>query len=230
MTICIANVCEGGKAVISTSDHKVTIGSISAEGVGRKESVITDKWTVLVAGDDMTHARPIVTRIKEIVKKGDGSVGALAAALGDAYDERLQLQIEAKYLKRFAMTIEDFRDHGKEKLSATLYDQIVSQISQETLRCQFLVCGFEDNNPDEGHIICLDEDGAPGIYDDVGFWAIGSGAPLALSSLAFHANQSGLNRHTTLEQSIYRITKKVSRPTNGLDSAINLASNKSMIT
>lgn len=207
MTVGVATICESGKCIVAVTDHKVTMGNFSAEGVALKGTPLGLDWGVLFAGEDMTHVDTIVERAFEILleqKETPDSVysfQAVAAALADAYDERLQQQIEFKYLKNFGLTVADFRDNGKTKLSSAFYDQLVSQIANESLGCQFLACGFGEER--QAHIVCLDEQGPPGNYDNVGFWAIGSGASAALSSLAFHANLHGFDKHSSLEEGIY---------------------------
>src|SRR5579872_6410181 len=127
MTVCVAAMCDSGKSIVAASDHKLTIGNLAAEGVALKGTPIGWEWNVMFAGDDMTHAKPILARTKELLstytKESDdyATYQMVASALADAHDERLHRQIEARYLRNFGLTVDLFREHGKEQLSSTLY-------------------------------------------------------------------------------------------------------------
>jgi hypothetical protein len=128
MTVCIAASCESSKTIVAVTDHKVTMGSFAADGVALKTRQLIGDWAILFAGEDMTHIKTIIERAREILQEETDeeewqrtySFQVIASALSDAYDERLQKQIESKYLKNFGLTVADFRDNGKEKLTDPL--------------------------------------------------------------------------------------------------------------
>lgn len=188
VTVCIAIVTKEN-SIVAVTDWKVTFSGFSADHLAIKNQRLCDDWYTLVAGDDIEHAKPIVSRAKEIIEKVNKEsrhAGMVAGALHSAYVERLHQEIEARVLSKRAFTVETFRDRGKNKCSPDVYIDLCSRIDQVRLSLKFLLCGFGLKG--EPHIFCVDGKGIPKCYDDVGFWAIGTGGSAALSALAFHVD------------------------------------------
>jgi hypothetical protein len=125
----------------------------------------------------------------------------VANALQKAYEERLEVQIEAKVLRRFGFTAKSFRDEGKKKCMASLYNGLCAKIAGVRLSLKFLLAGFDDKN--KGRIIVGGGEEAPTDYTRLGFWAIGSGAEAALSSLVYHRERQHIATHISVEQCTY---------------------------
>lgn len=186
VTVCIAVVTRDN-SIVAVTDRKVTFSGFSTDHLAIKNQSLCPDWYTLVAGDDIEHAKPILSRAREIIDKVDGKsrhAGVVTGALHAAYIERLHQEIEARELSKRGFTVETFRDRGKSKCSPDVYIDLCSRIDQVRLSLRFLLCGFGLNGAP--HIFCVDGKGVPKCYDDVGFWAIGTGGPAALSSLAFH--------------------------------------------
>jgi hypothetical protein len=77
-----------------------------------------------------------------------------------------------------------------------VYNSLCIKIEKVEISLQFLVIGFSEDAND-GHIYLVDGTDAPKCYDEVGVWAIGSGAHAALSSLAFHIERRELYKFGT---------------------------------
>lgn len=108
----------------------------------------------------------------------------------EAWNECRDKEIEARILRKHGFTFKSFMGEGKEKCSEAVYDQLHDRIDRFKLSLEFLVAGFDqDGDP---HLFHLDSSGAVSCYDDLGFWAIGTGAHAALSSLSFHLEHSDL--------------------------------------
>jgi hypothetical protein len=197
VTVCIGALCEYGNRIVAVSDHKVSFGDFTADRLALKTEPIHRNWHVLFAGNDITHVRPILAHLRVLLNakkslrgkpQNDGNVGL---AMEIAYQYRLERIIEARVLKRFGYSASEFKKNGKRLLTPEQYHQICSRIERINLECEFLACGFDALGI--GHLVVLDQEGSTGSYDQVGFWAIGSGAHAALSSLAFYAQNYQVN-------------------------------------
>jgi len=179
-----------------------TLGLVSADGIVRKDRPLHKDWTALYVGDDMGHAPGIIRRAQVIVgRTGERSVDQVATAIAQAYDERLQAQIERKILRKCSFTTQSFREHGKRRMTEAAYNRVIDRMDRETLKCTFLVGGFEAK--DQPRLFTVDNEDEPLSYDDLGFWAIGSGANVAMGSLAFFADKGQFNSTNSLEECIY---------------------------
>ena len=87
---------------------------------------------------------------------------------------------------------------------AQIKDEIrkLNQIDKVEISLQFLLYGFDENS--DAHIYLVDGRESPKCYNEVGVWAIGSGAHAALSALAFHIDHKALNKYSTsVESAVY---------------------------
>lgn len=208
MTVCIAAMCEEGKKLIAASDHMVTFGNFSADSLALKADPIHRDWHALFAGDDIGHVRPILSHVKYVLHarpqdrkpKTDGEIRFVMEL---AYRSRLHCLIEVGPLAPYNVTVDEFYKNGKKKFTAAVYDRLCAKIEAINVGCHFLVCGFDPQG--EGHILYLDDEGVSRSCDPVGFWAIGSGAHPAMSSLAFHADKTGFNQSTGLAVALYHV-------------------------
>ena len=204
VTIGIAALCESQKTIVSVSDLKISFGGeYSAADAVPKTNALIDNWSILYAGSDVADVDFVLTRARELLSNSLFFPDALtvAKAVDSALAERLQEQIEAQILRRYGLTADTFLNNGKLLLKDQLYNDISSAIAKASLSTHFILCGFDENG--DGHIVLIDGDSPPKSYDTVGFCAIGSGANVALSNLAFHREHSHLTVHGGLPECIY---------------------------
>ncbi len=192
VTVCIGILCNQGQSIVTVTDRKVTFGDFSADNLAIKHTPLWANWYALVAGNDVEHAKPILSRAKTILSESglQQKQDDVLTAIGRAYSERLDAEITAKILRRRGFNIETFREHGKSKCTREVYFDLCTRIDQIRISLSFLICGFDEEAT--GHIFCIDGKSAPKSYDDLGMWAIGEGASAALSSLAFHIDAADL--------------------------------------
>jgi hypothetical protein len=162
----------------------------------------------MYAGNDVEHADPIIRVArkhawKKAVKNG-GRVKAeeIVAIMDDAYSEQLQAHIEKKFLRKHNFTAESFLKLGKLKCTPDVYNRICEKIEKENFSLRFVLAGFGEENED-AHIWLVDGDGAPVSHNSIGFWAIGTGAPAAMSSIAFHVGRAQLSVHSSVQEAVY---------------------------
>jgi hypothetical protein len=203
MSVCIAVLCEERKTLVCVSDNKVNFGTFSAETVAMKDIPIYKRCTALVAGNDTEHANPILERAHQLLYSNNKvkSPSEIADIVDQAFAERVNREIEAKVLRKRGFTVESFLEKGKQKCTPSAYLALCNRIDQVSISLRFLICGFDEQGI--GHIYSVDGKTAPSNYDSVGFWAIGSGAHAALSSLAFHANQADVSVFRPKEEAVY---------------------------
>ena len=91
---------------------------------------------------------------------------------------------------------------GSKKCTATVYNNLCAKIDKVEISLKFLLYGFSEDG--KAHLYEVDGSERPKCYDAIGFWAIGSGAHAALSSLAFHVDRKELSKFwSTLEEAVY---------------------------
>jgi len=84
-----------------------------------------------------------------------------------------------------------------------MFNELCDQIAEVELSMDFLLVGFDDAG--EPHIFHIDGSHAPANYGDVGFCAIGSGAPAAQAALAFQVERANLGAHLAWPRAVYAV-------------------------
>lgn len=207
VTICIAALCENSEKIILVSDTKVSFGDFSADKAVLKQEPFFTRWMTMFAGEDVEHIPFILRRAHDLLSATRKRKGAIptpqqvASALQRSYEERFEAQIEAKVLRRYGYTVKSFRDEGKKKCTASVYNGLCAKIANVKLSLKFLLVGFDAKN--KGHIIVGGGEEAPTDYTMLGFWAIGTGADAALSSLVYHRERQHISASAPVEECLY---------------------------
>lgn len=202
MTICIAAFAENETSIVITADSKVAFGDFSTDQGALKYELLGQRYLALIAGNDVVYALPTINRIKaEMLKTQIGSADEVAEIVYDQLCETRNKIIEAKVLKRYKLTVEQFINKGKKSFTDQVYYDICSRIDRENLSLQFLVVGFDAL--DKPHLRIVSAEEPPHDYDSLGFAAIGTGAPAALASLSFAKDHCSFARHCDLEEAAY---------------------------
>lgn len=201
MTVCIGVLCDWGKTLVAVSDNKIGFNNLfSADYAALKTLPIWRSNTVMVAGDDVSHADPVLERAYGLLSEGWNAKKKfssrrrpiesriVADALHDAYQWRLTQQIESLILKRRGYTVESFLRDGKKQIPDTEYSQLCKRIDSVTLdKLTLLLGGFDPNG--KGHLWVIDQDsGQPRCHDRLGMAAIGTGAYAAFSMLSYYTD------------------------------------------
>ncbi len=208
VTVCIAATSRNGQELILVSDSKVAFGDFSADDAVIKNIPFLHPWAVLLAGDDISYAQSVINRartngLEKIEHEGELAGWQIAEILYDSLLSERQRIIEALILKKYGFTCETFRDQGKSLCTEGFYSDVIYKISQTDISLRFLLCGF--NNDGNTEIWGVSSDSPPQNYDNLGFWAIGSGANGAISSLAHSVSHLGLDRFQRPELVLYHV-------------------------
>jgi hypothetical protein len=167
---------------------KAGLGSFASDFVAPK-SVLLGRWVVMYAGEDIESVPFIISEARSSLARLKGNVEPqdIASAVDHAYAQRLNSIIETKVLRRYGYTSETFRKQGKKQLTASVCSSLCVGIANVKLSLRFLITGFDRHG--QGHILVAGGDEPPFDYTALGFFAIGSGANAALSSLLFHKSK-----------------------------------------
>ena len=215
MTACIAMVASGGKEIILVSDSKVAFGDYSADDAVVKNIPFSWPWILLFAGNDISHAKAVMDRANA---KADASIEngerLSGAELAELLQEEMEIErariIEASILSRYGFTAESFRNNGKALCSESQYNDLIYRISQVELSLCFLLCGIprdaaDKKNIQDAEIWMVSPDSPPQNFDRLGFWAIGSGANAAVSSLAHDIHYHQVGRYSDSSSVLYHV-------------------------
>jgi hypothetical protein len=203
MTVCISGMVhhQNGSAIVMASDRMLTAGVVTADlpAVIKKQN-IHDHWSAMYAGDDITHVMPVLRRvIAALLDSHNPSVGEVAEAFSRAYHEERMRLAEQRILSPYGLDMQSFMKLLAESDSDDL-KLLMRRIQAAELGCTFLVCGFQGNVP---RIFTVTEPGVDEDYGPVGFWSIGSGAEVAISSLQFRR----FNRNMSLSLAMYLVAE-----------------------
>jgi len=200
MTVGIGAISDSGQTLVLATDQQVTIGDFTADLPGMiKGSFLHNTWTVLFAGD-MSYVSPLLERIADGLEQMPlPTAEQMTQVLTSAFHAERRRVIEDKVLSSYGLTIEKFLAAGVKTFGEVGFSQIQAAIEKVRLDCELLVCGFDGRKVP--HILYLEDPGLVRDHTRVGFWAIGSGGPAAISSLFFNKYSIG----SSTIRAIYRV-------------------------
>jgi hypothetical protein len=203
MTVCVAGFASGSSTIIAVSDRRITVGDMAADvETVEKAHRVHGSWIAMVAGNDIGNATPILDQVKralaEVATKSD-TVGRVDVAreFRRAFRAHHHTIIEERVLAPYGLSVAAFREKGFKDLGPHAFDELRHAVEAIKVDCEFLVCGFSENQP---QLFVISDQGLS-YYDQVGYWAIGSGAWSALSSLAFRK----YHRSLEFSEAVYQI-------------------------
>jgi 20S proteasome alpha/beta subunit len=182
MTICIATICEGGKALVLASDRMVTspLLAIEFEHPCKKMTPISDGCFALTAGDALTHTELFNMVNEEINDHRMPSVDEVVSKIKECYHKRRKTDITENFLiPRGFNGFNEFYE-AQRHLLPDLALTIQTQIEKYNYGLQILVAGMKG---DMAHIYEIDDPGTSRCFDAIGYHAIGSGLPHAMYTL-----------------------------------------------
>ena len=182
VTVCVAGICQGG--IIALCDMMVSTGEFGADGWALKFRNVHPQWNAFFAGNDITRIIPLIAKAGSIIENaGTHSLPVVTAAVRDAFTEQLIEKQTELVLARYGLNMSDFVRTGPATFGEQVFISMKYQIDAINLDCVLLVLGFDEDS--RAHIFTVEEPGVICNHDLSGFWAIGSGANRALSSLFF---------------------------------------------
>ena len=184
MTVCVAAICENGKAVVLAADKMMGMGYVEGEPDISKMRPLHKDWWVLFAGDDIPSVFDIIDYAKASLSE-QGVAGADPASLAQIMNsvrkgflkKRLE-DAETLYLAPSGWDLERFNKEGHQLHPDA--PQIRYNLDHYAMQIELLVAGFDKG---DAYIFDLagygDKPGIPRRCDIPGFQAIGSGSVAA---------------------------------------------------
>ena len=199
MTTCIAAI-SFDHTIVSASDTKMSFsGDYSVEGVIKSEP-FHGEWIAMIGGSDVSQSIPVIEKASKLLRGKGDDFAVVMNGFKDAYQEHRRRVMEDELLSTFDMTLPEFKRTGGKKLQPDIFADLSYQMKNFNLGCAFLIIGYDTKKVP--HIFEVRNPGKATVHDKPGFWAIGSGAPAAMSLLA----QLGQAREaSSLADTIYNV-------------------------
>jgi hypothetical protein len=183
----VAGIAANRSAIIAVSDRRLTYGDIAAD-VATVENALPlyGSWVAMFAGNDIGNVTPIIERVRRKLADLATTNGAVtrvdvAREFRGAFRAHHRTLIEERVLAPYDLSVRAFQERGFKELGPRAFDELRHAVENVKVDCDFLVCGFSEEGP---QIFVITDTGLS-YYEKIGYWAIGSGAWSALSSLAF---------------------------------------------
>ncbi len=160
----------------------ISTDSFSADSSAFKLKPIHPDWRIFFAGNDMGRIEPTIRRIAQYLHDKVGPNPCAYIEVEDsiraAWNHEMQSRIESLYLGRYGLTMEDFLREG-ERTFGSQYQSMKYQVDEVRLGFELLVVGYDVLGFPT--IMSVTDPGAISHHTTYRFWAIGSGAPAALT-------------------------------------------------
>ncbi len=180
MTVCLATLCDLGRAIVLVADKMVGKVYIEAEMEITKLQLIHPLWFMMLSGDDISPLFDLADRARdELIPTKDAPLETVMEVMQRNYELVRMKRAEATYLKPIGWTIQRFNQEGHALMPN--YEVIQSRLAEYELGLEVLVAGFDKKLAPPGKIFTMSSanKGIPIRCDIPAFAAIGSGATVA---------------------------------------------------
>jgi hypothetical protein len=175
----------------------LTSGELTADDAALKHHALHRDWFGLFAGN-VGAAGPVFRRAATILEAADShTVDAVRAAVAAAYEQERMAQAEATVLGVYGLSMQEFGATGAKRFAPEIFNKLCERIDSVSLGCDFLVCGFDQLDPNGYPHVFTVTDGVANDFFPTGWWAIGSGAINAIGVLAQWQHHWGSDLLTT---------------------------------
>jgi hypothetical protein len=176
----------GNPYIVTVTDMRVTLDdAVPGVDAGQlKELRLDEHWRFLFAADDMGYVSPIgdTARAKLSEISGRHTLAHVREAVTCAYQTVRTETIFNRYIRMYEFaSMQDFIKRAASTLGSELTRDIMDDCKRFDLRVSLLVYGFDEK--DEIHFIEIRNPGDPIARDNLQYWAIGSGAQMAMGAL-----------------------------------------------
>jgi len=198
MTICLGAICDNKKQIILASDRMITVGfpfNIEFEPSIAKSEKVTEKCMVLTAGSALASTdlfRNVRTNLANI---SNPTVPQIVNEIKNEFIKQRLKRAEELHLKPLNLDFLTFYQNIK-NLPPEFWMPIASKIERERYPLEILLCGIGTDG--EAHIYTVLDPGIADCLDSIGFSAIGTGTPHALSTFTYYLYVPAFSREKSL--------------------------------
>lgn len=183
MTICIAVICDKNKdpKVILAGDRMITGSHLSIEFEYPEPKLIqlTNNCAVATAGDALAHTELFSIVKNELSLLRSPQIAQIVECIKDSYVKVRMKRIQDLYLR--PKGIDDIRMfyNMQRNLMPEIVMTLQNEIDNYDYGLQILIGGVDHSGP---HIYCIYNPGMAVPFSSLGYHAIGSGTPHAIST------------------------------------------------
>jgi hypothetical protein len=195
-------MCEGGKTLLMASDMMITMQWVSGDLKTTKFRPLTPSCYAMFSGGDISPVGQILAKAQKKLlaqPSGEFAIWDVAKVFTEVYQEHLRAEAVNQVLSRYGWDTESFLKDGYRSLGPENFTEVRRQYEQVKLDCEFLVCGFDSSQ--KAYIFRVSNPGVSKDLSELGFWAIGSGEYIALTSLMAHQHMAS----QSLELAMYSV-------------------------
>lgn len=185
MTICIGTLCAKRKIAIFASDRMLTnpVLSVEFEHDEPKYQGLSKTCVALTAGEALAPTELCEEVTSEVKKKASPKIYDITKIMCDKYRECKMRRVEEIYFRPRDLSIEEYMRVQKH-LNENVVLRLERAIESEEMRMSVIVVGVDNTG---AHLFLVTDPGQSTCLDRIGFHAIGSGLPHAISTfIAFN--------------------------------------------
>lgn len=191
MTVCIAAICENGKATVVAADRMFTSPlNLEFETEEQKIENLLPSCVALTAGSSSAATEVLEGTRRSIFNSKEPSVEQVACEVKDQYTVIRSNKIEETIiLPTLGADFMDQRQKGKTlpeylQVQGQMYQQLVTVANQFNLQLELIVAGVDKSG---SHIFIVTHPGTYYSLDKLGYGAVGTGGIHASISLSLSA-------------------------------------------
>jgi hypothetical protein len=176
----------GNEFIVTVSDMRVSLGdTVGGLDLGTiKDLRIDDHWGFLFAAEEIGYVWPIRDRARQILSDlpGRHTLAQVRASVTNAYHSVRTEAAFNKYIRMYDFeSMADFIKTSTRLLGSEITSGLLKDVREFDLCVSLLVYGFDEDS--EIHFIEIRNPGEPIDRDTLVYWAIGSGAHMAMGAL-----------------------------------------------
>jgi hypothetical protein len=207
MTVCIAAVCDGGKAIVVAADRMFTAGApinLEFETAEKKIESLSPSCAALLAGNSAFGTEIMQGALASLAGAQKPAVVQAAESVKESYAQvratKVREMIVLPWLGPDYLRAEQLGSNLPTYLQpqAAVYNQIVMTMNNFNMGSDIIVAGVDDHG---ARLAVIGHPGTIAWFDKLGYAAIGSGGIHATMRLSL----AGHTRNTALLQTLYGV-------------------------
>lgn len=192
MTICLATICDEGKQVILMSDTMITEdGHLSIEFEHKRPKIIklADNCAVATAGDALVHTELFEAVSTDVDKLKEPKISGIVENIVNCFADLRLRKIQEQFIKRRGIPdIETFY-RMQQSMMPDIALMVQNDIDGYGVDLDVLVAGVDATG---AHIHYVGDPGTSMTWDSIGYHAVGSGTPHAVTTLIVNDYNQGI--------------------------------------